>query len=83
MTMSTKQFKRLMNEVTSRNVGQLQEEVSTKQDDVAQRIVKKLKVDHGYMFQKKDMNNNSALMQRSMNISRKHKKRIRLDRCQL
>ena len=34
-------------------IGKLQEEVSANQDDVAERIVKKLKVDHGYMFQKK------------------------------
>ena len=29
-------------------IGKLQEEVAANQDDVVQKIVKKLKVDHGY-----------------------------------
>ena len=57
--MLTEQFKRLMNEIKQtgaempEKIGQLQEEVSAKQDNAAQRIVKKLKVDRGYTFWKK------------------------------
>ena len=34
-------------------IGKLQEEVATSQDDVVQKIVKKLKADRGYTFWKK------------------------------
>ena len=34
-------------------ISKLQEEVAANQDDAAQKIVKKLKADHGYRFWKK------------------------------
>ena len=64
-------------------ISKLQGEVSANEDNTAQRIVERLKADHGYTFQKKDMNNNSNFMQTLVSISRKHKmKQIRLNHCQ-
>ena len=55
---SSKQFEKLMDEIKKmqaeiQEIGKLQEEVATNQDDMAQKIVKKLKANCGYMFQKK------------------------------
>ena len=57
--MSSEQFERLMDEIKQtraemqEKIGKLQEELAATQDDVAQKIVKKLKADHGYTFRKK------------------------------
>ena len=57
--MSSEQFEKLMDKIKQmqaemeEKIGKLQEEVAATQDDAAQKIVKKLKADHGYTFQKK------------------------------
>ena len=38
----------------------LQEEIAAGQDDATERVVKKLRVDQGYTFKKKDTNTSSA-----------------------
>ena len=50
--------------------------MSTKQGDMAQRIAKNLKMDHGTCSRRKELNNNSGLMQTLMNIFRKHKTKV-------
>ena len=54
---SSKLFEKLMDEIKQmqakiQEISKLQEEVGTNQDNMAQKIVKKLKANCGYMFQK-------------------------------